>query len=196
MKENFLWRIKQLILRQIYLTISFYIPLLKRLNKVTRLTHPTTARYQFCKLQAISSRELFTSNFMITWTLNTSWPTSNLVSDQNTRCYCSSKFYRIDVTHGGVCTCIKKGLKYTVLEDLQDDKIEAIWLQLQPWRLPRGLSCIIIANVYHPQTDKGVSDSEILLYLYDSMSTIESRFSNCGVLIMGKQWAWVTCVLV
>ena len=92
---------------------------------------------------------------------------------------------RIDVTHGGVCTYIKKGLKYTVLEDLHDDKIEAIWLQLRPSRLPRGLSCIIIANVYHPQTDKGVSDSEILLYLYDSMSTIESRFSNCGVLIMG-----------
>ena len=76
---------------------------------------------------------------------------------------------RIDVTHGGVCTYIKKGLKYTVLEDLHDDKIEAIWLQLRPSRLPRGLSCIIIANVYHPQTDKGVSDSEILLYLYDSI---------------------------
>ena len=92
---------------------------------------------------------------------------------------------RIDVIHGGFCTYIKKGLKYTILEDLHDDKIEAIWLHLRPSRLPRGLSCIIIANVYHPQTDKGVSDSEILLYLHDSMSTIESRFSNCGVLIMG-----------
>ena len=92
---------------------------------------------------------------------------------------------RIDVIHGGVCTYIKKGLKFTILEDLHDDKIEAIWLHLRPSRLPRGLSCIIIANVYHPQTDKGVSDSEILLYLHDSMSTIESRFSNCGVLIMG-----------
>ena len=61
---------------------------------------------------------------------------------------------RIDVTRGGVCTYIKKGLKYTVLEDLHDDKIEAIWLQLRPSRLPRGLSCIIIANVYHPQTDR------------------------------------------
>ena len=92
---------------------------------------------------------------------------------------------RIDVIHGGVCTYIKKGLKYTVLEDLYDDKIEAIWLQLPPSRLPRGISCIIITIVYHPQTDKGVSDPEILHYLYDSMSTIESRFSNCGVLIIG-----------
>ena len=58
---------------------------------------------------------------------------------------------RIDVIHGGVRTYIKKGLQYTVLEDLYDDKIEAIWLQLRPSRLPRGLSCIIIANVYHPQ---------------------------------------------
>ena len=92
---------------------------------------------------------------------------------------------RIDITHGGFCTYIKKGLKYTVLEDLYDDKIEAIWLQLRPLRLPRGLSCIIIANVYHPQTDKGISDPEILHYPYDSISTIELRFSNCGVLITG-----------
>ena len=92
---------------------------------------------------------------------------------------------RIDITHGGFCTYIKKGLKYTVLEDLYDDKIEAIWPQLRPLRLPRGLSCIIIANVYHPQTDKGISDPEILHYLYDSISTIELRFSNCGVLITG-----------
>ena len=92
---------------------------------------------------------------------------------------------RIDVIHGGVCTYIKKGLKYTVLEDLYDDKIEAIWLQLPPSHLPRGISCIIMTIVYHPQTDKGVSDPEILHYLYDSMSTIESRFSNCGVLIIG-----------
>ena len=92
---------------------------------------------------------------------------------------------RIDVIHGGVCTYIKKGLKYTVLEDLYDDKIEVIWLQLRPSRLPRGLSCIIIANVYHPQTDKGVSDPEILHYLYDSRSSIESCFSNCEVLITG-----------
>ena len=88
-------------------------------------------------------------------------------------------------THGGFCIYIKKGLKYTVLEDLYDDKIEAIWLQLRLLRLPRGLSCIIIANVYHPQTDKGISDPEILHYLYDSISTIELRFSNCGVLITG-----------
>ena len=43
---------------------------------------------------------------------------------------------RIDVTHGGVCTYIKKGLKYTILEDLYDDKIEAIWPQLRPLRFP------------------------------------------------------------
>ena len=101
---------------------------------------------------------------------------------------------RIDVIHGGVCTYIKKGLKYTVLEDLYDDKIEAIWLQLRPSRHPRGLSCIIIANVYHPQTDKGVSDPEILHYLYDSMSTIESHFPNCGVLITGDFYRLDTCV--
>ena len=50
-------------------------------NQVTRLTHPPTARYQFCQLGAKFSKELFTANFMITWTLTTCWPTSNLVSN-------------------------------------------------------------------------------------------------------------------
>ena len=59
---------------------------------------------------------------------------------------------RIDVTHGGVCTYINKGLKYTVLEDLYGDKIEAIWLQLH----------------YHPQTDKGV-----LILRFCIISTIQ-----------------------
>ena len=38
---------------------------------------------------------------------------------------------RIDIPHGGVCTYIKKGLNYTVLDDLCDDKIETTWLQLR-----------------------------------------------------------------
>lgn len=34
---------------------------------------------------------------------------------------------RINIIYGGFCIYIKKGLKYIVLEDLYDDKIEVIW---------------------------------------------------------------------
>ena len=56
---------------------------------------------------------------------------------------------------------------------------------LRPYGLPRGMPCIVVANVYHPQTECGASDAEMLSFLYDSMSHIEARFPSCDILIAG-----------
>ena len=88
-------------------------------------------------------------------------------------------------THSGVCIYVKNSIDFQVLNFIMNDKIEAIWLKLRPSRLPMGIPCIIIANVYHPRTNKGAKDSYLLSYFYDSMSAIESRFPNCCVLIAG-----------
>lgn len=53
---------------------------------------------------------------------------------------------------------------------------------LRPSRLPRGYSCIVLGTVYHPPS---ASDSEISQYLNTCLSSIESRFSNCGILLVG-----------
>ena len=66
-----------------------------------------------------------------------------------------------------------------------DERLKAIWIKIRPQRLPRGMSSIVISTIYHPQTDKGVSDSEMLNYLYESVTVIESRCSNCGFLVTG-----------
>ncbi|XP_068737227.1 uncharacterized protein [Montipora capricornis] len=47
------------------------------------------------------------------------------------------------------------------------------------------MSCIVVANVYHPRTECGASDAEMLSFLYESMSSIEARFPSCGILIAG-----------
>ena len=78
-------------------------------------------------------------------------------------------FFRRDRSkdlHGGVCIYIKDSIKYEVIDDLFDERLEAIW------SLPRGMSSIVISTIYHPQTDKGVSDTEMLNYLYESMTVI------------------------
>ena len=54
-------------------------------------------------------------------------------------------------------------------------------MALIPWQT----SCIVVANVYHPQTECGASDAEMLSFLYESMSSIEARFPSCGILIAG-----------
>ena len=84
-------------------------------------------------------------------------------------------FFRRDRSkdfHGGVCIYINDSIKYEVIDDLFDERLEAIWIKIRPPRPPRGMSFIVISTIYHPQTDKGVSDTEMLNYLYESMTVL------------------------
>ena len=87
---------------------------------------------------------------------------------------------RVDIIHGGVCTYITDNINFTILEDLEDPSFEAPWLKLRPARLPTGYSCIVLGIIYHPPNDPAILD-----YLWQSLSSIESRFTNCGLLIVG-----------
>ena len=89
---------------------------------------------------------------------------------------------RVDIIHGGVCTYITDNINFTILEDLEDPSFEAPWLKLRPARLPTGYSCIVLGIIYHPPND---NDPAILDYLWQSLSSIESRFPNSGLLIVG-----------
>ena len=89
---------------------------------------------------------------------------------------------RVDITHGGVCVYIRDNINFTILEDLEDPSFEALWLKLRPARLPRGFSCIVLGIIYHPPNN---NNPAILDYLWQSLSSIESRFPNSGLLIVG-----------
>ena len=89
---------------------------------------------------------------------------------------------RVDITHGGVCVYIRDNINFTILEDLEDPSFEALWLKLRPARLPRGFSCVVLGIIYHPSNN---NNPEILDYLWQSLSSIESRFPNSGLLIVG-----------
>ena len=89
---------------------------------------------------------------------------------------------RVDIIHGWVCTYITDNINFTILEDLEDPSFEAPWLKLRPARLPTGYSCIVLGIIYHPPND---NDPAILDYLWQSLSSIESRFPSCGLLIVG-----------
>ena len=86
---------------------------------------------------------------------------------------------RIDNEHGGICT---SNINFTILEDLQDQHYEVLWSKLRPVRLPRGYSSIVLGVVYHPPR---ANDQDLLQYLHTCLSLIESRFFNCGILLVG-----------
>ena len=84
--------------------------------------------------------------------------------------------------HGGVCIYVKNAIKYELLSALANNDHEVIWLKLKPVRLPRGIPCIVLCNLYHPP--KG-NDQDLINYLYESLTTNEARFTNCGIIILG-----------
>ena len=86
--------------------------------------------------------------------------------------------------HGGVCAYIKEGYcRYKHLKELNcRDEHESLWLHLRPTRLPRGFSCIIAAVIYHPPKSDDRSFRE---HLFQSLTLVESKYPNCGILVTG-----------
>ena len=84
--------------------------------------------------------------------------------------------------HGGVCMYVKNGIEYELLSALANNDHEVIWLKLKPVSLPRRKPCIILCNLYLPP--KG-NDQDLINYLYESLTKIEARFTNCGTIILG-----------
>ena len=95
---------------------------------------------------------------------------------------------RLSHEHGGVCVYIKEDIKYQITSDLSCcNDHEIVWIQLNPTRLPRGFSCIIIAVVYYPgPTSPAESNSQLMLnHLFESLMKAETQFPNCGIVVTG-----------
>ena len=89
---------------------------------------------------------------------------------------------RVESEHGGVCVYVKDTIKFTILDNLHDPSFEMLWIKLRPTRLPRGCTSIVVGTLYHPPS---ASDLAITEYLTKCLSIIESRFANCGFLVLG-----------
>ena len=83
---------------------------------------------------------------------------------------------------GGVCVYIRNTINFNILHDLFSNEFEALWLDLRLTRLPRGVSNIILCNLYHPP---GADDELMINYLFESIVTVETKFPNGGIIISG-----------
>ena len=55
--------------------------------------------------------------------------------------------------------------------------IEVLWVKVRPYRLPRGVSCIIIGTIYHPPS---ANYRNIIDFLTEQLSLVESVYHNCA----------------
>ena len=63
---------------------------------------------------------------------------------------------------GGVCIYIRSSMPCSRIHDFETPEIESLWIKLHPHRLPRHVSMILVAVVYH-STNCGADDNRALL---------------------------------
>ena len=61
-------------------------------------------------------------------------------------------------------------------------RMEVLWANLRPKRLPRGISNIIVAVVYQPPA---ADDATMKDYLISSLEILEIKYPNCAIVLAG-----------
>jgi hypothetical protein len=84
--------------------------------------------------------------------------------------------------HGGVCLYVKGSIPFEILSQYQNDQFEILWVKARPHKLPRDLSCIIVGSIYHPPS---ANDRNMIDFLTEQLSLIESTYNNCGLILFG-----------
>ena len=92
---------------------------------------------------------------------------------------------RKDRTHGragGVACYVKNDVLYKRLDSLEVPELEVIWIKIMPNKLPRKVSCTLVACVYYTQhTDF----SQMRYHLSMGIDTMIRKHPECGVIITG-----------
>ena len=89
---------------------------------------------------------------------------------------------RLKKRGGGVACYVSDTVLYNRLSDLDDAVHEVVWIRLQPKKLPRRFSCIIIACIYHPPDADNIMMRD---YLITCIDTILRKHPNCGIILTG-----------
>ena len=69
---------------------------------------------------------------------------------------------------------------YNRLINLEEKELEVIWLKIMPKKLPRKLSCILIACIYFTQMTEYAKMREHIIKCVDS---VIRKHPECGVIL-------------
>ena len=85
-------------------------------------------------------------------------------------------------TGGGVGCYIRNSFIYKRLSNLEEKELEVTWLKIMPKKLPRKLSCILIACIHFTQMTEYANMRGHLITCVDS---VIRKHPECGVIITG-----------
>ena len=90
--------------------------------------------------------------------------------------------YRKNGRAGGVACYLRTEILYSRLYAYEDDELEVIWIKLMPTRLPRTISCILIACIYYTQQTDYLKMRE---HIITSIDAVIRKHPDCAIIVTG-----------
>ena len=76
---------------------------------------------------------------------------------------------------GGVCIYINNYITCRRLEDFENPSIESLWLSVRPRRLPRSISIILLAVIYHSTSSDFNENSDLYSHIQSNILIFSVR---------------------
>ena len=92
---------------------------------------------------------------------------------------------RLTTTGGGVCIYISSKIPCKRLTGYEDPNIESLWPSIRQFRLPRSISLILLAIIYHPTSCGAVENQAIYNHIQSNVDTFLRNHPNGLVIITG-----------
>ena len=164
---------------------------LERITFVSTLPSSKLPNLLICNLRSLTSKidELdavvsFNQTDMVciseTW-LSPAIP-DNLVSLSNFNLFRND---RLVSNGGGVCAYINSNIYCRRIVEFENSSIESLWLSVRPKKLPRSVSVILLAVVYHSTASRQTENVELYSHIQTNVDSFLYSHPEALVLITG-----------
>ena len=92
---------------------------------------------------------------------------------------------RLTTIGGGVCIYVNSKIPCQRLIKYEDPGIESLWLSIRPFRLPKSISLISLAVIYHPSSCGAAENQALYNHIQTNVDTFLRNHPNGLVLITG-----------
>ncbi|CAB4001416.1 Hypothetical predicted protein [Paramuricea clavata] len=106
----------------------------------------------------------------------------NLVSLSNFNLFRND---RLVSNGGGVCAYINSNIYCRRIEEFENSSIESLWLSVRPKKLPRSVSVILLAVVYHSTASRQTENVELYSHIQTNVDSFLYSHPKALVLITG-----------
>ena len=97
--------------------------------------------------------------------------------------FITESWLRTEKEQGSACIYTKSCYVVNVISDIpNEDGCEVLWVKVNPRRLPRGFSALVLGVLYHPPS---ANKTTMLQYLLSSLELLQTKYPNCGLILAG-----------